>query len=86
MKPISPSVPLTATSPRPITSGRATLGALVLALVLIGASGLAATVGSGATHQPTPGSAAADHAFAGAALLTRGRRTAGSFFRRWPAG
>ena len=79
MKPISPSVPLTATSPRPITSGRAALGALVLVLVLVGASGLAATVGSGATHQPTPGSAAADHAFAGAALPPVAAERLGAF-------
>jgi Domain of unknown function (DUF4349) len=79
MKPISPSVPLTATSPRPITSGRAALGALALVLVLVGASGLAATVGSGATHRPAPGSAAADHAFAGAALPPVAAERLGAF-------
>jgi len=79
MKPTSPSISLTAAPTGPITAGRVALAALVLVLVLVGASGLAATVGSGASHSPTPGYNATDHGFAGAALPPVAAERLGAF-------
>jgi Domain of unknown function (DUF4349) len=82
MNPTSSSTSLTVPAPSPTTSRRVALGALVLVLGLAGASGLAATIGSGTTGggttgtgaaQPSldraaPGYGAADHAAAGMTL------------------
>jgi Domain of unknown function (DUF4349) len=60
---------LTVPGPRPISSSRLALGALVVVLAIVGASGLAATVGSGVSPRATAGTARADHAAVGQALL-----------------
>jgi hypothetical protein len=63
---------LTVPRPRPICSSRLALGALVVVLAIVGASGLAATVGSGVSPRATAGTAGtarADHAAVGQALL-----------------
>ena len=60
---------LTVPRPRPISSSRLALGALVVVLAIVGASGLAATVGSGVSPRATAGTARADHAAVGKALL-----------------
>ena len=60
---------LTVPRPRPISSSRLALGALVVVLAIVGASGLAATIGSGVSPRTTAGTARADHAAVGKALL-----------------
>jgi hypothetical protein len=62
MKLTSPSMYLTVPKARPVTPARLALGTLVLVLAIVGASGLAATVGSGSGPGVTTGRAAADHA------------------------
>ena len=79
MKPTPSSVSLTVPGLRPVPSGRVALAALVLVLVLVGASGLAATVGGGASNRTTPGYTAGDHAAAGAALPPVAAERLGAF-------
>jgi Domain of unknown function (DUF4349) len=68
MKPTPSSISIAVSRPRPVPSGGILLGLLVLALALVGASGLAATVGGGGGSRSAPVYQAA-HSAANAAAL-----------------